>query len=194
MAYHDPPQLDPGSTDEVDSLLRNAQLRDELEPLFDESIGSVNVQWMTTHRENEFLESMLEWERAPMLPISRWFDPELVLPPPDALGDDELSTLLREVAQQLFAQHVVLDFTNHLSDRELYKLIYRDILPSYEKKLNRRNSYLHWDCASVDGDPETWLRYYASDAEREMWADETGEPLPPRAVPPYERWLPRAPM
>ena len=188
------PFRDPTQTNDVDSLLRNAQLRDELEPLLDESIGSVNVERMTTHRENEFLQSMLEWERAPMLPISRWFDPELVLPPPEHLNDAELTELLHDVVMQLFNQNVVLDFTNHLSDRQLYTLIYRDILPAYEKKLNRRDSYLHWDCASTDGDPETWLRFYASDDEREMWAEETGDPLPPRAVPPHDRKLPRAPM
>ena len=57
-------------SEEVEHLLRNAQLRDELEPLFDESIGRVNPTVMSTRSENEFLESMLEWERAPILPIS----------------------------------------------------------------------------------------------------------------------------
>lgn len=73
----------PASPDEVEHLLRNAQLRDELEPLFDESIGRVNSTVMSTRNENEFLASMLEWERAPILPISQWFNPELVLPHPD---------------------------------------------------------------------------------------------------------------
>lgn len=180
--------------DEVDSLLRNAMLRDELEPLFDESLGSVDYQVMSTHRENEFLESMLEWERAPMVPVSQWFDPELILPHPERLDDGELSELLETTIAQLYAERIVLDFTNHLTDRQLYTLIYRDILPSYEKKLAKRNNYLHWDCANIEGDPDIWLRYYASDEERDMWADETGEALPPREVPPYARQLPRAPM
>ena len=77
-------------SEEVDHLLRNAQLRDELEPLFDESIDRVNPTAMSTRSENEFLESMLEWERAPMLPISQWFDPPLVLPHPDRLGQHQL--------------------------------------------------------------------------------------------------------
>src|SRR6266550_318605 len=59
---------DPPKSEEVEHLLRNAQLRDELEPLFDESIDRVNPTAMSTRSENEFLESMLEWERAPMLP------------------------------------------------------------------------------------------------------------------------------
>lgn len=180
--------------DDVELLLRNALLRDELEPLFDESIGSVNARAMTTRRENEFLASMLEWERAPMVPISQWFDPELVLPPPDHLDREQLSRLLQTTIEQLYSQRIVLDFTNHLNDRQLYTLIYRAILPSYEKKLAHRSSYLHWDCANIEGDPEIWLRYYASDHERETWADETGEELPPRQVPPHARQLPQAPL
>ncbi len=180
--------------DAVDQLMRNAQLRDELEPLFDESIGCVNVGRMTTHSENEFLQSMLDWERAPMAPIREWFDPCLVLPSPEGLSDAELTVQLQQVACRLFEQHIVLDFTDHLTDRQLYTLIYRDILPSYEKKLNRRDSYLHWDCANTEGDPEPWLRYYATDDEREMWEDEMDGQLPPKELPPFQRQLPVAPL
>ena len=88
----------------------------------------------------------------------------------------------------------MLDFTNHLDDRQLYTLIYRDILPSYEKKLAHRSSYLHWDCANLGEDPEPWLRYYASEEEREMWQEETGEDLPPATEAPFVRKLPKAPM
>lgn len=185
---------DPSKPDEVDHLLRNAQLRDALEPLFDESIGSVNAHVMTTRRENEFLQSMLEWERAPMIPVSQWFDPELVLPAPDRLSDEEISRLLEQTIEQLYCEHIVLDFTNHLSDRQLYTIIYRDILTSYEKKLARRDTYLHWDCSNAEADPDTWLRYYATDDEREAWADESGEDPPLREVPPYQRDLPEAPL
>ena len=41
------------SSDEVDELLRNAQLRDELEPYYDESISRVNVQHLPLNVENE---------------------------------------------------------------------------------------------------------------------------------------------
>jgi len=58
-------------SDEVTELLRNAELRDELEPYYDESISRVNVQSLPIRVENEFLASMLAWERAPILPIYR---------------------------------------------------------------------------------------------------------------------------
>jgi hypothetical protein len=185
---------EPSRSQEIDHLLRNAQLRDELEPLYDESIGRVNSEVMPTPAENEFLALMLAWERAPMLPISKWFEPELKLPHPETLSAAQLHALLWQTIRHLFDQRVVLDFTDHLSDYELYRLLYRDILPSHEKKIDRSDNYLHWDCAGMDDDPETWLRYYATDEERQSWADETGGILPPHEEPPFPRNLPKAPL
>jgi len=189
MIYHNSPR-----SEEVEHLLRNAQLRDALEPLYDESIGCVNAEVMSTTNENEFLQSMLEWERAPILPICDWFQPKLEIPNPDSLGDKLLHSILHETIERLFEKHIVLDFTDHLTDRQLYCLIYRDILPSHEKRIERRKNYLHWDCANTDGDPDPWLRYYASDAERAAWAEESEGDLPPREDPPFPRRLPRAPL
>lgn len=178
--------------DEVDQLLLNARLRDELEPFFDESIDRLNIGDLPTTVENEYLASMLAWERAPVVPISRWFEPELVLPPPESLGEHELHIVLWETIYKLFGKQIVLDFTDHLSDRQLYCTICRDILPSLEKKLEGPRSFLHWDCADAGGDPEIWLRYYATPEEREGWA-EGGEELPPSEPPPFPRDLPREP-
>ena len=181
-------------SDDVEHLLRNAQLRDELEPLFDESIDRVNPTSMSTRSENEFLESMLEWERAPMLPISQWFEPPLVLPHPDRLGQHQLSLVLSATIEKLFEKHIVLDFTDHLSDYQLYGIIFRDILPSHEKMLERRTTFLHWDCANMEENPDVWLRYYATPVEREMWAEENDQPLPPHESAPFSRQLPKAPL
>jgi len=189
MIFPDSPQ-----SSDVEDLLRNAQLRDALEPLYDESIGRVNAELMSTSNENDFLQSMLEWERAPILPIAEWFHPQLRLPEPESLNDAQLQGLLHETIERLYEKRIVLDFTDHHSDRELYCLIYRDILPAHEKLIQRRNNYLHWDCANTDGDPDTWLRYYASEADRQSWAEETDGYLPQVEVPPYQRELPRAPL
>jgi len=181
-------------SDEVEHLLRNAQLRDELEPLYDESIGRVNAEVMSTSSENEFLQSMLDWERAPILPICDWFRPALKLPPPETLDDECLHSLLHETIQKLFAKRIVLDFTDHLSDRQLYCLIVRDILPTHEKRIERLNNYLHWDCANTNDNPDVWLRYYAREEDRDTWVEETGGELPKMEDPPYDRRLPRAPL
>ena len=176
--------------DEVEQLLLNAKLRDELEPFLDEAVDPANTCHMPTHLENEYLASMLEWERAPVLPISRWFQPELVLPPHDELDDATVHDFLWEAIEALHDQQIVLDFTDHLSDRELYCLIARDILPSLEKKLKRANTFLHWQCIDLSRDPELWLRYYATPDERESWQAEFGARLPECATPPYPRKMP----
>jgi hypothetical protein len=177
--------------EEVDELLLNARLRDELEPFFDESVHILDCRRLPTPAENEFLEQMLAWERAPVLPISKWFEPELVLPAPEKLSDEQLREVLWETIERLYAQRIVLDFTDHLSDRQLYCLILRDILPSPEKKLDLRRNYLHWHFLDSEAQPDIWLSYYASDEERDMWAAETGQSLPPRCSPPYPRKMPR---
>lgn len=180
--------------DEVDHLLRNAQLRNELEPFFDESIARLSDGGLPTPVENEYLASMLAWERAPVLPIAHWFEPALELPDPEKISDEEIHARLWDAVQKLFDKRIVLDFTDHLSDRQLYCLIYRDILPSPEKKLDRTETYLHWDCADACGDPEVWLRYYATEEERQRWSDSTFRTLPPREQPPHVRQMPRRPL
>ncbi|HEX3997886.1 MAG TPA: hypothetical protein VHX65_04990 [Pirellulales bacterium] len=180
--------------EEVEHLLRNAQLRDELEPFFDEAIVRVNVAEVPTPVENEFLASMLAWERAPVLPICEWFDPKLSLPPPDVLSDGELHDLLWRTIHKLSTKRIVLDFTDHLSDRSLYCLILRDILSTPEKKIESPHNYLHWDCSDSGGDPEVWLRYYASEEDRAAWSAEDPTPLPPRETPPHPREMPHEPF
>ncbi len=179
--------------DEVDQLLLNAQLRDALEPFYDESVGRIDMDSMPTPTENEFLASMLAWEQAPVLPISKWFEPELVIPSPESLNDQELSKTLNRTIEQLYSKKIVLEFADHLNDRELYCMIYRDILRSYEKKVDLPKNFLHWHCIDDKTDEETWLEYYATDKERCDWAEETGRALPPQKQLPFCRRMPRKP-
>jgi len=178
------------ATDEVELLLRNARLRDELEPYIDESVSLVHFRQMNLSEENSFLESMLAWERAPALAISQWFSPELELPMPSSLDEDVLVGLLHDTIDRLFSVRIVLEMTEHLSDRELYTLIVRDILPACEKKVDLPGNYLCWRCLD-DSDSDTWLRYYATEADRLQWLEANEGPLPAPAELPHPRKLPR---
>ncbi len=181
--------------EEVEQLLLNAQLRDELEPYLDESLSCVNVREVPTPVENEFLASILAWERAPVMAISQWFEPELMIPTPEVLDEEEVHDILWDSIHKLYSKRIVLDFTDHLTDRELYWIIFRDIFPSREKKIDLPKNYLHWNCAGADeDDPNIWLTYYASDRERAAWAEETSLPLPPAEIPPYPRKMPNRPL
>ena len=179
---------------EVDQLMLNAELRNELEPFADESLYWLQQSLVPTEVENQYLREMLAWECAPALPIAQWFTPELRPAAPESLNDDQLHHALWDALAQLSERNVVLEFTDHLSDRELYTLIVRHILPSREKKLDLPERFLHWDCAHVNGEDDAWLRYYASEEDRQRWAAESGCTLPPHEDPPYIRPLPSRPM
>ncbi len=175
------------AVDEVDLMLANARLRDELEPYRDESIDDPSVTRMSLRTENEYLASILAWERAPALPIASWFMPVLELPSPDSIDDTTLSALLYDTIDRLYSQQVVLRFTDHLSDRELYKIIYRDILPCCEKKVELPGKYFEWRCIE---DNDTWLRFYADAVDRRRFQEEYDVDIPPSETPKHKRNLP----
>lgn len=175
-------------TDEVELLLTNAQLRDELEPYRDESIDE-SPSRMSLEAENEYLASMLAWERAPALPIHSWFDPPLNLPALDSLNDEQVRLKLRDSIYRMFDHGIVLRYTEHLSDRELYKILVRDILPSCEKKVDLPGKKLEFHCLD-DGDTETWLRFYANPVERRRFQEEYDIDIPVAEDPKFNRDLP----
>lgn len=178
---------------DVEQLLRNAELRTELEPFLDESVLVVDTQQMPTSLENEFLASLLAWESAPVLPIAQWFDPPLVLKPANQMNDQQLHEELHEVIGKLFDKHIVLECTDHLNDRQLYQLIACEILSSKEKKVDFPGNTLTWHCVDQEHDEELWLRYYARPEDRDLWLEfnPNGE-LPPMELPPHPRVLPNS--
>ncbi len=175
---------------EVDQLLLNAQLRDELEPYMDESVELVDASQMSTEEENKFLRAMLCWERSPVIPISQWFEPELQLPHPDTLSDRNLSKVMWDAVERLAEQRIFLQCTDHLSDRQLYCVLFRDILPATEKKIDLPDNDLIWKLVDLESDPELWLTYYADDHQRYQWEVENGRIPPAQATPPFARKLP----
>jgi len=178
------------SVSEIDLLIQNARLRDEMEPYLDESIYLVDLDRMSTVHENEFLSSMLAWEKAPVLPISQWFSPELHLTPHQQFDDEGLKSELDRVIHLLFEKKIALLQSGHLSDRQLYCLIARDILPAEEKMVQLPGrDVLQWQCFNPD-DEESWLRFYASDSQRADWAVEHNLRLPPKEDLPFPRRLP----
>ena len=179
--------------EEIECLIRNGELRTAIEPYIDEAVWEIDFRHLPTEAENRFLESMLAWELAPLAPVARWFDPPLAMQPACTLDDDQVRERLLDMIERLHSKRIMLDFTDHLSDRELYSLIRRDILPATLKLVDLPDNFVHWDCsASDDCDPTVWLTFYASDEEREDWRLEEGREPPSRQVPPHPRALPVA--
>ena len=96
---------------EIDLLMQNARLRDEMEPFLDESVYLVDLDKMSVRHENEFLTSLLAWEKAPVLPIYQWFEPALVLPNHITLTNTEVKHQLHQAIGRLYEKNILLIHT-----------------------------------------------------------------------------------
>ncbi len=91
------------------------------------------------------------------------------LPRPKSLKDRELTAKLWEVIHALLRQFVVLCNTDHLSDRELYTLLWNETLR--EEYVVSSHYTLHIDMTKtgVDAGMPIYLKYYASEEQRKMY-------------------------
>jgi len=98
--------------------------------------------------------------------------------PPDDRVSDELETLLDRLADL----GVVVEFADHLTDRELYSwLMDSRHLNGHMAQLP--DSYIHMSpiggCSNEDN--QVWLTYYAADQDRDEWKTQyPDETLPDR--------------
>ena len=152
--------------------------------------------------EEGILRSILDVESA--MPISLWDllthkRVGLDIPEPDELDDARLTAKLREIINRMARLKAYLLYTNHLSDRELYELLYYDALPAKSALLSMNCAFV-MDCTGcAAGSPEgrqIFLRYYADEEQRREWASKSNEPIPEHADPPFDRdrFLPNAPQ
>lgn len=113
------------------------------------------------------------------------------LPPPDALADAELNEKLWEVITALAFMGVYLEHTDHLSDRDLYILLWGDIL--LEETVIQSPSVsmaCHIDLigSGSEEDNNIYLKYYAGEDDRTLWIKEfPDEPVPSRERLPFDR-------
>lgn len=113
----------------------------------------------------------------------------------DDLSDEDVSRELTNLVWALYDQHVVIEFTDHLSDRELYKEL-RDYCDEPICSVAEfSNAWNHWSpiggCS--DEDIENDLRYYSDEESRERWIEQFPDyVLPKMELPPYPRpWIPK---
>ncbi len=181
---------------EAEELMRHGSLMTSMEPYIDESITKIDINSWAIQEVNQYLEDIYDWETAPVLPISQWFDPPLQLPHPRNLSDKEIHTLLYQTLWQLFDKKIVFDCTEYLSERDFYSIIFFDILPSLEKNLKNKDCYIHWNLAKGDDEESVlaWLTYFADNRDRNNWQIKNPEKkLPDRKMPPYHHHIPKAP-
>ena len=93
------------------------------------------------------------------------------IPRPKKLNDRELTAKLWRVIHTLLRRSIVIGNTDHLSDRELYTLLWNETLR--KEFVISPHFTLHIDMTRTgadDGMP-IYLKYYATEAQRRMYAD-----------------------
>jgi hypothetical protein len=138
--------------------------------------------------ELERLDRFLSDEEAGERPIDVMRAAGMEIPCDGALDDLQLCTKLWEIIEAMAAFGFVLEWTDHLSDRDLYRFLVEDAL-LVEELLPGTGGFCH--ISPIGGwsneDMQTHLRYYADDADREKWRCKFGGPLPPHEPLPYDR-------
>jgi hypothetical protein len=146
-----------------------------------------------------FYNYVVAWEEAPETTHFKQLEEAGVsLPAPETLDDVELTAKLWEVIEKLATFRAFLHKTDHLSDRELYTLLWTDILPEETKDLthvHETNCQIPLLGSGSEEDNYLYLKYYADERERQSWREEfPDEPMPDHVDPPYDRdpYLPEA--
>jgi uncharacterized Zn-finger protein len=112
-------------------------------------------------------------------------------PAPDSLDDWEFAEQLNKLVDDLADLNVFLVHTDHLSDKRLYKLLWKNELKRpYSNETKKDDAPLVLDMCPDDDPKEVnnWLSYYADDEQRKAWAEEhSDKKLPLCKKLPYKR-------
>jgi len=110
------------------------------------------------------------------------------LPRPKKLTDRELTVKLWEVIHALLGQSVVLGNTDHLSDRELYTLLWNETLRQEYIISTHYPLDIDMTKTGIDDGMSIYLKYYASEEQRRMYADVYPDfEMPEHVEPPRRR-------
>ena len=150
--------------------------------------------------EEMFLEQVLAFEQIGATPLfEQLVAAGVALPAPGQIADKTLAAKLDQMFAALAGLGVYVQSTDHLSDRELYELLWRETLRVPETTVPENpNITCLIDLVSTGSmeHNQIWLTYYASEEDREAWqADFPESPLPQKKKRPYyrDRGLPRWP-
>lgn len=140
----------------------------------------------------KFWESVIAFEQAPHTThFEQLLAHGVSLPDPSELSEEGLEEKLSEVIQNLAQMRVYLRNTNHLSDRQLYELLWWDLLRQETvdtSNLPGTNCQLDLIGSGSDEDQYLYLTYYADESERRFWNEQFPDSeLPSHVDPPFQR-------
>ncbi|PYS34382.1 MAG: hypothetical protein DMG14_29620 [Acidobacteria bacterium] len=138
--------------------------------------------------EEAFLENVLAHETSPKRTLLDVLGESGVeVPRPKKLTDGELTAKLWEVIYTLLRQSIVIGNTDDLSDRELYTLLWNETLRQEFIISPRYTLYIDMTRTGVDGGMPVYLKYYASEAQRNLYLEAYPDFKMPEHVDPPRR-------
>jgi hypothetical protein len=168
----------------------------ELRQQADQATGGEMTSWesdtLSPEQREQFWERVVEFESAASTNnFQQLTEAGLELPEPDAMQDEVLRSKLWEVTGALGRMQVFISQTDHLSDRELYTLLWRDVLREEVPMLSDApGSAWHVDLLGgwSETDTDLYLKYYADEDWRQHWLEEfPDDDMPAHENPPYDR-------
>ncbi len=168
------------------------EMEEKLERHFGHHTSPVVAPDDTSESAERFLEQILAMEGVDEVPL---FDVLVSggtsLPPARDLDDVQVTVKLWEVIHNMALLGHYLTRTDHLSDRELYELLWNETLREPTSILPSDPDF----CCHIDllggwseEDTQIYLKCYAEQEERERWSEEWPEiPVPPHEDPPHDR-------
>jgi len=166
----------------------------ELKQRAERAAGGDMLAWesdsLSPDQREQFWRRVVDYEAAPSTNYFQLLtEAGCELTAPEAMGDEELTSKLWEVIGALARMRVYISLTDHLSERELYSLLYRDVLRE-ETPIAPDDPAAAWHIDLVDAgsDVDLYLKYYADEAWRQMWLEEFPDyDMPAQEDPPYDR-------
>jgi len=179
--------------EKADRRIRIQRLKNEVEEISGgEMVASGGHEDEGSPVVEEFWERVVEFEKAPRgTRFAQLHKAGVALPPPDSLTDAGLNEKLWEVINKLAELRVFLYHTDHLSDRELYTLLWDDLLREETVIMPPDpDSACHLDVigSGSEEDIQIGLKYYDDEEERAHWHEMFPEDsIPAPEDPPYDR-------
>jgi hypothetical protein len=176
------------------------EMKEKLCQLFGKDGFIFGGNFANPKQEEAFLEHILLVEGAEEEPLFDLLEKGgLQMPQPSSINDSQLHDKLWEVIHGMALLGCYLSSTDHLSDRQLYELLWDELLRE-PTSVSPGNPNAAWHIDILGGcseeDLRLRLRYYADEEERLRWAEEFPDDIiPPHEPLPYDRdrFLPAAP-
>lgn len=178
--------------EQIEQVLRLGDLRKEIMDRVDGPTYESGTENLPMDLQEKFLQHILSFESAE---DSTHFErlrteAKFVPVPPDQLGSPEqMHAALWDLLNALASLRVFVQFTDHLDDESLYRLLYfgalesDTVVPPVGSEWNCRIDAAEYGTAEYPDGSDIWLRYYADEQTRAEWDGE----LPPKGELHYDR-------